>query len=194
MPEVTTVRGTDTDVPEVGQRLAGKYLTFKLGDEEYGLEILKVQEIIQMQRITRVPRAPHFVRGVINLRGKVIPVVELRTKFGLGHQEDTDKTCIIVVEIEHEERPVTMGIIIDEVREVVDIAADEIEDAPSFGASVDTEFIMGIGKIGENVKMLLDIERVLSAPDVAALHDTARTADIDCPYVNPNSERPKKEA
>ncbi|MBD3320215.1 MAG: chemotaxis protein CheW, partial [Chitinivibrionales bacterium] len=111
---------TAAEVSHIGQKLAGKYLTFKLGNEEYGLEILKVQEIIQMQKITRVPKAPDFVRGVINLRGKVIPVIELRTKFFMEPNEDTDKTCIIVVQVISKGNPVTMGIIIDEVKEVLD--------------------------------------------------------------------------
>jgi purine-binding chemotaxis protein CheW len=121
----------------VGVKLAGKYLTFKLADEEYGLEILKVQEIIQMQAVTRVPRTPEYVRGVINLRGKVIPVIELRKKFGLNTFEDTEKTCIIVVQIASStSNTVVMGIIIDEVKEVLNIKAENIEETPTFGASI----------------------------------------------------------
>jgi len=153
----------------VGTKLAGKYLTFRLADEEYGLEILKVQEIIQMQTITRVPRTPAYVRGVINLRGKVIPVVDLRLKFGLNSIEDTDRTCIIVVQIRQADVVVIMGIIIDEVREVLDISGDNIEDAPDFGAQIDTEFIMGMGKIGQSVKILLDIDKVLSAAELKSV-------------------------
>ena len=159
---------------DVGRKLAGKYLTFLLGQEEYGIEILKVQEIIQMQKVTKVPKAPDFIRGVINLRGKVIPVVELRKKFGMEYQENTDKTCIIVVLIQAGDHAMTMGIIIDEVREVLDIAAGNIEETPSFGASVDTGFIMGIGKLGDNVKMLLDIDKVLSSADVAHIAKIAK--------------------
>lgn len=154
---------------DIGSRLAGKYLTFKLADEEYGLEILKVQEIIRMQTVTRVPRTPDYVRGVLNLRGKVIPVIDLRSKFGMDTQEDTDKTCIIVVQVENGDHRIVMGVIIDEVREVLDIAADSIEDTPSFGASINTEFIIGIGKVGESVKMLLDIDKVLTASEVAQI-------------------------
>lgn len=149
---------------------AGKYLTFKLGEEEFGLEILKVQEIIQMQAITRVPRTPEFVRGVINLRGKVIPVVDLRLKFGLDRADDTERTCIVVVQIRHAENVVVMGTIIDEVREVLDIPGASIEDTPSFGTSIDTEFILGMGKIGQSVKILLDIDRVLSGNEIAVVH------------------------
>lgn len=148
---------------------AGKYLTFKLGSEEFGLEILKVQEIIQMQSITRVPRTPEFVRGVINLRGKVIPVVDLRLKFGMESTEDTERTCIVVVQIRNATSVVVMGTIIDEVREVLDIPEASIEDTPSFGTSIDTEFILGMGKIGQNVKILLDIDKVLSAQEISSV-------------------------
>jgi len=154
---------------------AGKYLTFKLGSEEFGLEILKVQEIIQMQAITRVPRTPEFVRGVINLRGKVIPVVDLRLKFGMDHVEDTEKTCIVVVQIRNATSVVVMGTIIDEVREVLDIPEASIEDTPSFGTSIDTEFILGMGKIGNNVKILLDIDKVLSSQEISSVAAASAT-------------------
>lgn len=165
----TTDQKAVAEEAEVSQKLAGKYLTFLLGNEEYGIEILKVQEIIQMQKVTKVPKAPDFVRGVINLRGKVIPVVELRKKFGMEPQDDTEKTCIIVVMILAGDHSVTMGIIIDEVKEVLDIKAGNIEETPSFGASIETDFIMGIGKLGENVKMLLDIDKVLSTAELSSI-------------------------
>lgn len=157
----------------VGARLAGKYLTFRLGDEEYGLEILKVQEIIQLQSITRIPRTPNCVRGVINLRGKVIPVVDLRAKFGLGAAEDTERTCIIVVQIRSGESLLVIGILIDEVREVLDIRSESIEEAPDFGSSVDTEFILGMGKVNGAVKILLDIDKVLTSDDLKSLRAAA---------------------
>jgi purine-binding chemotaxis protein CheW len=160
---------------EIGEQLAGKYLTFKLAEEEYGLEILKVQEIIQMQAVTKVPRTPDYVRGVINLRGKVIPVVDLRKKFTLDATKDTEKTCIIVVQIAHADSKVTMGIIIDEVKEVLDIKGENIEETPSFGSSIDTEFILGMGKIGSSVKILLDIDKVMSIQDINAVKNAVRT-------------------
>ncbi len=147
--------------------VAGKYLTFKLGAESYGLGILKVQEIIGLMAITHVPRAPEYVRGVINLRGRVIPVVDSRRKFGMPAADDTERTCVIVVQVMHSGAEVTMGIIVDEVSEVIDIAASQIEPAPSFGSSVDTAFILGMGKVGEKVIMLLDVDRVLSSEEVA---------------------------
>ncbi len=157
------------DAAKTAKARAGKYLTFKLESEEFGLEILKVQEIIQMQSITRVPRTPPFVRGVINLRGKVIPVVDLRLKFEMDHAEDTERTCIVVVQIRNANSVVVMGTIIDEVREVLDIPEASIEDTPSFGTSIDTEFILGMGKIGQNVKILLDIDKVLSAQELSSV-------------------------
>ena len=145
---------------------AGKYLTFQLLDEEYGLEILKVQEIIGIMNVTRVPKMPDYVRGVINLRGKIIPVADLRLKFGLERQEDTERTCIIVVQIDGGEHEVTTGIIVDEVSEVLDVAEDQIEESPSFGSSVNTEFILGMGKVGDKVVMFLDIDKVLSVDEM----------------------------
>lgn len=164
-----TMTQTMAGESSVGIRLAGKYLTFRLAQEEYGLEILKVQEIIQLQAITRVPRTPPYVRGVINLRGKVIPVVDLRAKFGIEGTEDTERTCIIVVQIHAGEALLVIGILIDEVREVLDIRAENIEESPSFGSSVETEFILGMGKVNGQVKILLDIDRVLNATDAISL-------------------------
>ena len=149
--------------------LAGKYLTFKLDAEEFGLEILKVQEIIKMMDITRVPRTPAFVRGVINLRGKVIPVVDLRLKFDMEGKINTDKTCVIVVTVRRTTGSVVMGIIVDEVSEVLDVAGSSIEPAPEFGSSVDTSFILGMGKVGERVVTLMDVDRVLSGEEVATV-------------------------
>jgi len=158
----------------VGDKLAGKYLTFKLAQEEYGLEILKVQEIIQMQSVTRVPRTPDYVRGVINLRGKVIPVVDLRKKFFLDTCTDTEKTCIIVVQISVNDDVVVMGIIIDEVKEVLDIKSADIEETPSFGSNINTEFILGMGKVNGSVKILLDIDKILSTTELVNLQQVAK--------------------
>lgn len=146
--------------------LGGKYLTFFLRGEEYGLEILKVQEIIGMMEITPVPRTPDFIRGVINLRGKVIPIIDLRLKFAMEAVGQTEQTCIIVVQA----RGLQMGIVVDKVSEVLDIATEDIEDAPSFGADVESDYILGIGKSEGRVKLLLDIDRVLTAEELGALN------------------------
>ena len=151
------------------ENLEGKYLTFMLAEEEYGIEIMKVVEIIKMMGITSVPRVPDYVRGVINLRGKVIPVVELRKRFAMSATEDTDQTCIIVVNGVKEGRTVQMGILVDTVSEVLDIEAREIEAAPQFGSGIDTSFILGMAKSGEDVRILLDIDSVLSGTDVGGV-------------------------
>ena len=143
----------------------GKYLTFALANEEYGLEILKVREIIGYMEITAVPQTPHHVKGVINLRGQVIPVIDLRAKFGMETAEITEESCIIVVEIAQGDRTFSTGIVVDHVQEVLDIAGGDIEDAPQFGSSVCTDFILGMGKIADTVKILLDIDKVLSGDD-----------------------------
>jgi purine-binding chemotaxis protein CheW len=148
---------------------AGKYLTFNLGKEVYGIEILKVQEIIGMMQVTRVPRTPAFVRGVVNLRGKVIPVIDLRLKFGLETKEDNDRTCIIVVQVGLGGGSVIMGLIVDEVSEVLNVLADQIEAAPSFGSKVDTDFILGMGKVAQKVVMLLDVDKVLASDELASV-------------------------
>jgi purine-binding chemotaxis protein CheW len=155
---------------------AEKCLTFRLAEEVYGIGILKVQEIIGMMSVTRVPRMPAYVRGVVNLRGRIIPVIDLRRRFGLDAADDTDVTCIIVVQVEAAAGPLTLGVIVDEVREVVDIPEDQIEAAPDFGAQLDASFIRGMGKLGDDVVLLLDIDEVLSARslgEIAALAETA---------------------
>ena len=149
----------------------GKYLTFALGPEEYGLEILKVREIIGYMEITAVPQTPHYVKGVINLRGQVIPVVDLRAKFGMDTAEITEETCIIVVEIAQDTRKFNTGIVVDHVQEVLDIVGQDIEESPQFGSSVDTNFILGMGKIGDSVKILLDIDAVLGNTNLSDFSD-----------------------
>jgi purine-binding chemotaxis protein CheW len=145
-----------------GVEREGKYLTFSLGEEEYGIGILKVKEIIGMMRITPVPQAPAFIKGVINLRGKVIPVIDLRLRFGMDETGYTERTCIVVVEIEGSEAKLHIGVVVDSVSEVLNIKASDIEDPPSFGTTLSADCILGMAKTGEGVKILLDIARVLS--------------------------------
>ncbi len=149
-------------VAEATANRGGKYLTFRLADEEYGLEILKVREIMGMLNITAVPRTPVFVRGVINLRGNVIPVIDLRLKFGMDELAQTEETCIIVVDVVGTE----MGIVVDKVSEVLNIGSEDIQDPPSFGVTVNTDFILGIGKSDDRVTILLNIGEVLTSADV----------------------------
>ncbi len=159
----------DQILTDLGLDLEGKYLTFILEEEEYGVEILKVQEIIQMQKVTPVPGSPDFFRGVINLRGKVIPIVELRKKFLMEPALDTEKTAIIVMLITNGDSSMTMGIIIDDVKEVLDVTASSIEKTPSLGGSIDTGFIMGICKYENGVKMLLDIDKAISTDEIMTI-------------------------
>jgi purine-binding chemotaxis protein CheW len=151
----------------------GKYLTFSLAGEEYGIGILKVKEIIGMMPITVVPQTPPYIKGVINLRGKVIPVIDLRLKFGFTAAEFTERTCIIVVEIATTGRTILMGIVVDSVSEVLNIKAADIEATPSFGTKLDTEFILGMAKAGGSIKILLDIDRILSSEELQATDRTA---------------------
>ena len=147
--------------PLISKDVSEKYLTFQLSDEEYGLEILKVREIIGLMNITPVPRAPSDVRGVINLRGKIIPVVDLRSRFGMSAVEETERSCIIVVDVPANGESVDVGVLVDAVSEVLDIPSASIGPAPSFGTDVDTGFILGMAKTGERVTILLKIESVL---------------------------------
>jgi len=152
---------------KVAHARAGKYLTFALSDEEYGLPVLKVREIIKVMDITQVPQVPGHVRGVINLRGKVIPVVDLRLKFGFPPEAYTERTCIIVVDVDLPSGKVMMGIVVDSVSEVLNLTGTEIDAPPAFGDAVNTEYMLGLAKVKGAVKILLDLNRVLGAEGVA---------------------------
>ncbi len=151
----------------------GKYLTFTLAGEEYGIGILKIKEIIGMMAITSVPQTPEFIKGVINLRGKVIPVMDLRLRFGMPAMDYTERTCIIVVEINGGAGTVQVGVVVDAVSEVLNIKADDIEPTPSFGTRLNTDFILGMAKMNGGIKILLDINRVLSSEETALLAEAA---------------------
>jgi len=148
---------------------AGKYLTFTIGKEEFGVGVLTVREIMGIQEITAVPQTPPYLKGVINLRGKVIPVVDLRLKFDLASIEYTQRTCIIVVQVGSATTPLLMGIVVDEVSEVITMAPGDIEDTPDFGTTIETSFILGMAKIKGKVKILLDINAVLTSQEMRGL-------------------------
>ena len=148
---------------------AGKYLTFALAQEEYGLLVIKVREIIKIMDITAVPQVPHYVKGVVNLRGKVIPVVDLRLKFGFPAQDYTERTCIIVVEVALATGARMMSIIVDHVSEVLNVTAEEIEQTPQFGDEIETDYMKGIAKVRGHVKILLDLDRVLGMDGTIAM-------------------------
>ena len=147
----------------------GKYLTFTLDTEEYGIAILKVKEIIGMMPVTTIPRTPEFVKGVINLRGKVIPVIDLRLRFEMEAMDYTERTCIIVVEIDRSGGTVIIGIVVDAVSEVLSIKEDDMVDAPTFGIQLNTDYISGMAKTEGGVKILLDIDRVMTAEEISLI-------------------------
>ncbi len=159
----TEVNGLPPD-PRVG-----KYLIFQLGCEEFGTSVLTVREIMRLQEITAVPQTPAFVKGVINLRGRVIPVIDLRMKFGLSDQGYTDHTCIIVVRTQSSEGELPMGIVVDGVVEVLTLTSSDIEDTPDFGQGTETTYLLGMAKIKGKVKILLDMDQVLSRHELQGL-------------------------
>ncbi|MEA1969797.1 MAG: chemotaxis protein CheW [Thermodesulfobacteriota bacterium] len=160
----------DSAIQEITTK-TGKYLTFTLADETYGIGILKVKEIIGMMPVTAIPRTPAFVKGVINLRGKVIPVIDLRLKFNMDSIAYSERTCIIVVEIEAKSGTVLIGIVVDAVSEVLNIKREEIEETPTFGISLNTDYILGMAKMEGKVKILLNIDKVLSSEEISLLKE-----------------------
>lgn len=165
----TTMTVNEATAPAADSR-AGKYLTFHLSNEEFGIRVLKVREIMGLQEITAVPQTPVHIKGVINLRGKVVPVVDLRLKFGLEAAEYTQRTCIIVTQVQGENGAVLMGIVVDGVSEVLSLSDAEIEDTPDFGGEYSGGYLLGMAKVKGRVKILLDIERVLSTQDLHNLN------------------------
>ncbi|MGL1903016.1 MAG: chemotaxis protein CheW [Fibrobacterales bacterium] len=158
-----------TIVDRLVESAEGKYLTFKLGTEEYGVSILKVQRIIQQQKITPIPHTPEYIKGVINLRGSVIPIVELRAKFSMDSVENTDNTCIVVVQVGAARGEVVMGFLIDSVSEVLYISESQLQETPTFGEGISVEFITSVAKINSRVIMLLDINKIMSVGDMEAM-------------------------
>jgi len=147
----------------------GKYLTFTLQNESYGIDVLKVREIIRHITITAVPQMPAHIRGVINLRGKIIPVMDLRLRFGFPHAEHNDQTCIVVVQVKGlENKTAAMGLVVDGVEEVLNLNAADIEETPNFGGQIASDYILGMAKIRDRVKALLDIDRVVGTAALGA--------------------------
>ncbi len=167
--QATSVATPDKTQAGKADQRAGKYLTFELGHEEFGIQVLKVREIVGILDITAGPQTPIYVKGVINLRGKVIPVVDLRLKFGLQEIEYTQRTCIIVVQVSGEAGGMLMGIIVDGVSEVLNVTGADIEDTPDFGQGVTTPYILGMAKIKGKVKILLEIDQVLTSQELQGI-------------------------
>jgi purine-binding chemotaxis protein CheW len=148
-----------------------QYLTFKLAKEGFALDVAKVREILDFTNITRVPQTPSFMKGVINLRGSVVPVIDMRLKFGMSETEKTVNTCIVVVEVELDNETIILGALADSVQEVVEMEPDQIEPAPKIGARLNTDFIKGMGKRDDEFIMILDIDKIFSADEIRMTQD-----------------------
>jgi purine-binding chemotaxis protein CheW len=148
-----------------------QYLTYKLDEEIFALDVAKVREILEYNSVTKVPRTPDFMRGVINLRGSVVPVIDLRLKFGMTATEQTVNTCIIVVEVQMEDEVIVLGALADSVQEVVEMEPEQIEAAPHIGTRLNTDFIKGMGKRDEHFIMILDIDKVFTSDDLERVQD-----------------------
>jgi purine-binding chemotaxis protein CheW len=146
-----------------------QYLSFFIADEEFAVKILKAREILEYGTVTKVPGAPPTVRGVINLRGSVVPVVDLALKFGLPESEVTKRTCVVIVEVAHGEEKTTMGVIVDSISQVVELPQDQIEPAPDFGTRVKLEYLLGMGRSGKKFVMVLDIDKALSPSELSSV-------------------------
>ena len=168
--EITSTGEQEEEKDELKAK-PGKYITFRLAGEDYGIYILSVKEIIGLQETTKVPRTPDFVRGVINLRGKVHPVIDLRKRFGLESKEDNERTPIIIVEVRQEDNHQFIGIVVDSVSEVISIERDDIENTPTFGVDLETDFILGLAKVNEKVITLLDIDKILTSKQLVMVQD-----------------------
>lgn len=154
-----------------------QYLTFSLSDELYALEVSKVKEVLEYQSITRVPKTPEYMRGVINVRGGIVPIVDLRLKFNLPAMERTVDTCIIVLEIALNNETITVGTIADNVHEVIEVQPENIEPTPRIGTRLDTDFIEGIGKNEDRFLVILNIDKILTAEEINSMADQADTID-----------------
>ena len=151
--------------------MISQYLTFTLDTEQYAVEVNKVKEVLEYKTVTKVPRTQEFMRGVINLRGSVVPVVDLKLKFGMGETEQGDATSIVVMEVDVRSETVVLGALADSVQEVIELDGAQIEPAPQIGTRIDTDFIKGIGKQDDKFLIILDIDRVFSAADMAAVRE-----------------------
>jgi purine-binding chemotaxis protein CheW len=181
-------------IPESDQ---AQYLTFLIGSEEYAVALLRIREIIEYDTVTRVPSTPAWIRGVINVRGSVVPVVDLAVKFGLPESAVTRRTCIVIVEVLLEGQETAMGVIADSVNQVVDLGPREIEPAPAFGTRVKVDFLAGMGKLGKRFALILDIDRVLSTGELlaaAAAADTTSADETSPVEAGPENEPPPEAA
>lgn len=166
------------EIKEKEETAQQQYLTFFLADEEYAVNIQRVKEIIEYTTITKVPKVPHWVRGVINLRGNVVPVVDLAVRFGLAERIQTKTTCIVIVEVEQDSERMVMGVIADAVNRVIELTPQDIEEPPAFGTRVRLEYLLGMGKLGKKFALILNIDSVLSAADLLQV-SSLRAVTVD---------------
>lgn len=174
MTEHETLQAEDTSVS------CDQFLTFTLGDEDYGLEILSIKEIIEYVELTKIPLMPDFIRGVLNLRGLVVPIIDLLARFGNKPANITSRSCFVIVELDSDEGAIEIGMLVDEVNDVVEISVDNIESAPSFGNQIRSDFIFGMGKIEGDFIVLLQIDKVLSIDELSMLSDMNKSVDEAC--------------
>jgi purine-binding chemotaxis protein CheW len=166
------------EIKEKEEAVQQQYLTFFLADEEYAIDIRRVKEIIEYTTVTKVPKVPEWIRGVINLRGNVVPVVDLTVRFGLGERPVTKTTCIVIVEVEQDSERTVMGVIADAVNQVIDLAPEDIEEPPAFGTRVRLEYLFGMGKLGKKFALILNINNVLSNTELLTV-STLQAATLD---------------
>ena len=153
-----------------------QYVTFSLGDELFGVEVTRTREILSLTPVTKVPQTPDYLLGVINLRGQVVPVVDMRLKLGMAAGEQTEDTCIIVVEVQVEDESIVVGALADAVREVLEVRSDQIEPPPRLGTRLKTEFITGMGKVDDHFIILLNIDRIFSSDELSIVQDAGQVA------------------
>jgi purine-binding chemotaxis protein CheW len=181
------------EIKEKEEVVQQQYLTFFLADEEYAINIQRVKEIIEYTPVTKVPKVPEWIRGVINLRGSVVPVVDLAVRFGLAEHPVTKTTCIVIVEVEQDTERTVMGVIADAVNQVIDLAPKDIEEPPAFGTRVRLEYLFGMGKIGKKFALILNIDRVLSTAELLTV-STLQAGTVDTPMESGESPEGQPEA
>ncbi len=166
MAEQTETVQTEQQSERKKQQNSSQFLSFTLGDEEYGVDILRVQEIRSWEPVSRIPNVPEYEKGVVNLRGAIVPIVDLRERFGLGHAEYDPLTVVVVLQAQIEDKTRVMGVVVDSVSDVVDVERNKIQTTPNFGAKVSMEFINGLASVNERMVMLLDVDKLLKLDEM----------------------------
>ena len=171
MPDNEIKKGGNMEITKRKTLTGSRFLSFVLNDEEYCIEILKIKEIMGMTAITPIPQTPEFIKGVINLRGQIIPIIDLRLKFEMPFKDYADRTCIVVVELDYDGQMTLMGIVVDSIQEVINIPEERISEVPYINAKIKSEYIQGIAETGDKIKIILDIMKVLTQEEFVILKD-----------------------